>query len=328
MRNKKKFQLIFCLAFLLALLVVAAYIFQKRTFKLSKKQNGIWLAHHWVDEKPDQYKVARLADNLRKTGIIHVFQHAGPLDSLGNISPSKYCFSREFITELKRIYPELISVQAWIGQIEKRGGGSLDITSEQIRKNIAKTCAELVKAGFDGIHVDIEPIYEGDTCFVILLEEIRKSLGEEAVLTCAVPKISLGKIFGESLKLLFSVKGLWSAEYFQTVSKNTDFTVVMLYDTRIKNPHLYSLFVSLEVTKITRAAENPVMVGIPSYEDEKSTFDPVIENVEAALEAVFSGLKYGDREKYMGFSIYADWTMDEQEWKTVQRHVESEKLYE
>lgn len=304
------------------------FFFHGKTFKLSGKENGIWLAHHWVENKPDEMKIKNLAENLKNSGVMHVFQHAGPLDSTGRIHPSKYAYSLEFIYLLKKHHPEIISVQAWIGQIEKRGGGTLDITSVEIRRNIARTASELINAGFDGIHIDIEPIFDGDSSFLLLLDEIRETLGGRILITCATPKISLGKLFGESLKLFFSVKGLWSEEYYRNISEKSDFTVAMLYDTRIKNPQIYTLFISLEVEKLTKTVKKPIMIGIPSYEDIKPSFNPEIENVGSALDAVFTGLKYCDRSKYRGFSIYADWTMDEEEWNIIKEHVESEKLYE
>ncbi len=304
------------------------FCFHKKPVRISERENGIWLAHRWAENPADEKEIIGLSENLRDSRIRHVFLHSGPLDSLGKISSDKYASAGEFIFLLKKNNPEILSVQAWIGQIEKKGGGVLDINSDSTRENIIKTCTELMAVGFDGIHVDIEPILDGDTLFLLLLERIKNEAVGDAFLTCATPKISLGKLFGQTLKILFSVKGLWSEEYYRQVSEKCDFTVAMLYDTRIKDPGIYNLFISLEVMKLTKTVSNPVMIGIPSYEEVKPSFSPEIENLASALEAVFIGLKYGNRDKYKGFSIYADWTMEEEEWDLIKEHVKSEKHYE
>ncbi|KQC13625.1 MAG: hypothetical protein APR63_08020 [Desulfuromonas sp. SDB] len=276
-------------------------------------ENGIWLSHRWVGEPVAPLKVDSLIENLRKTRIYHVFAHAGPLNADGNIPSHRYPYASDFINIIKSDYAELVSVQAWIGQIEKRGGGRLDISDSGVRSNIASTSAEMIELGFDGIHLDIEPIYNQDEYFLLLLAEIRDSLGEDKILSVACPKISLGKAFHLGAQI-FSVSGLWTPGYYREVSGYTDYNVAMLYDTGIQQVWLYQLFIALELVQLTHSAHKPVLIGIPSYEDEKKSFNPRVENLVHALNGISGGLDHANQSYYLGISIYADWTTDQQEW--------------
>jgi len=276
-------------------------------------ENGIWLSHKWVGDPLDKDALKILVSNFKRAEIRHIFVHSGPFDSTGSVAFEKYKYAESFIIELKKEYPEVISVQAWLGQIESKGGGILDISDLDVQNNIISTCSAFIQIGFDGIHLDIEPILEGDMDFLLLLDKIKRSQKDDVLLSVATPKISMGHIYGLGEKFL-EVKGLWSSDYYREVSERTDLIVVMMYDTGIRYSWLYSFFVSTEVIKLTNSVDRPLLIGIPSYEEIRKNFNPEAENVISAISGIVSGLKYGKKENYIGFSIYAYWTTDEGEW--------------
>src|SRR6185437_4460184 len=117
-------------------------------------QNALWLEHQWVGEKHSASDYQNLAKQLQKNHITDAYFHVGPLDAEGKIDSSKYPYAKDLLTNLKKDDPNL-SIQAWIGQIEKQGGGILDLSSSQVRQNIVGISGQFLKLGFDGIQYDI-----------------------------------------------------------------------------------------------------------------------------------------------------------------------------
>lgn len=321
MKKKKTLKTLIFISISIILFITFVFIVFKPVDKktIIQGENGIWLTHRWVDNIPNKIEITNLSINLRNANIKHLFLHIGPLDSFGNISTSKYLFADSFIFQIKRIYPEIISIQAWIGQIEKKGNGILDIEDSIIRNNIVSTTIILQKYGFDGVHIDIEPILDNDIFFLNLLDEINKFKKPDFLLTIATPKIIPSNLFGFEKKFL-SISGLWSPNYYKIVSQKADFLVIMLYDTAIKNKILYNLFISKEVSLLTRILNKKIMFGIPSYDEKKNNFNSEIENIMSALNSINLGLKYGKNDNYKGFSIYADWTTDSSEWNLLEKY--------
>jgi len=319
--KKKNFNTFVFIFISIGIFILFAFVIFKPVNKniILQGENGIWLTHRWVDNIHTEEEIIRLCENLKNSNIKHLFLHIGPIDTFGKISELKYLYADSFLIQIRKTYPEIISIQAWIGQIEKKGRGILDIEDSIIRNNIVLTIDQLQDYGFDGVHIDIEPILDNDTSFLKLLDEININKKENFLLTVATPKIIPTNFFGFEKKFL-SITGLWSPKYYKIISQKTDFLVVMLYDTAIKNKYLYTLFISKEVSLLTRILNKEVMFGIPSYDDKKNNFNPEIENILSALNSINLGLKYGNNETYMGFSIYADWTTDSSEWNDLEKY--------
>jgi len=89
---------------------------------------------------------------------------------------------------LKAVCPG-IRIQAYLGQVEAKGGGTLDLSSTEVRDSIVKTAEAFLDLNFDGIHYDIEPIYSGDEDYLSLLEATHTMTRERgALLSVAVAK--------------------------------------------------------------------------------------------------------------------------------------------
>jgi hypothetical protein len=122
---------------------------------------GLWLEHRWVGEPQADAAYDALADELRRHGITDVFAHVGPLDGRGAIPPERYPNAAAFVTALHTRLPG-VHIQAWMGQMEKRRGGPLDLADPDTRAGILRTAALFLYLGFDGIHYDIEPLQRDD----------------------------------------------------------------------------------------------------------------------------------------------------------------------
>jgi hypothetical protein len=87
---------------------------------------GLWLEHRWVGETQTVEAYDALAAELRWHGISDLFAHVGPLDGQGEIPAQRYPNAAAFVAALHARLPG-VHLQAWMGQMEKRRGGPLDL---------------------------------------------------------------------------------------------------------------------------------------------------------------------------------------------------------
>ena len=127
------------------MLAGAAYLGYHRDLPLQQQSGpvGLWLEHRWVGETQTAAAYDALADELRRHGITDVFAHVGPLDGHGCDSAS--ALSERRVTFVAALHARLpgIHLQAWMGQMEKRRGGPLDVADPGTRAGILRTAADL-----------------------------------------------------------------------------------------------------------------------------------------------------------------------------------------
>jgi len=290
---------------------------------ISNGPNAVWARHQWVGEKHSPQEYQNLAKSFIDHKITDVFFHVGPLNENGLIEKEKYLFAPDLITELKKTYPTL-HIQAWMGQVEKKGGGILDLSNLQTKNNIVTTAIELLDLGFDGIHYDIEPIYAGDSNFIELLQATRKITKErKKILSAATDELEPFWNIGTLLKPFSPAAGFWNEQYYQKVSANCDQVAVMMYDTALTSNWLYAALVQWETEKISKniPPETILFMGVPTYEDKRWSFHPEAENMESGLRGIQQTIKKISPEKLKNFgvAVYAEWTTDENEWQTYKK---------
>lgn len=123
------------LAVLCALLLTAAYGFYRLAPAGPQSgggPNAVWAAHKWVGESHPDETYDALAATLQRNGITDVYFHVGPLDGDGLIPRAKYRNAPALLTAL-RTRDRSIRLHAWIGQVERRGGGPLDLSDVALR---------------------------------------------------------------------------------------------------------------------------------------------------------------------------------------------------
>src|SRR5262245_17462661 len=96
---------------------------------------GLWLEHRWGGETQTPAACDELAAELQRHGVTDVFVHVGPLDGSGAIPPQHYPNAATLVAALHARLPAL-HVQAWMGQMEKRRGGPLDLADPNTRAGI------------------------------------------------------------------------------------------------------------------------------------------------------------------------------------------------
>lgn len=277
----------------------------------NKNHNAIWLDHKWVGERQSEAEIQGLVNQLKVHGIDTVFVHAGPFEFNGTIPPKVYGFAPYFLETARKFDPS-IQYQAWLGQRRS----FLDLDEEEYRQNVARESLLMTKlVGFDGIHFDIEPVWDGDIGFIKVLEEVRRAIGEEKKIS-----VALAEFIPESVVWMTArshkLKNYNTEVNYLNVAQYADQLVAMVYDTGIDSPWLYRLLLREQTIWLSQILEGKeLFIGLPSY-DEGVGFNPVAENLGNGIVGVTSGLNNirSEEENFAGVAIYAYWEMDEAEW--------------
>ncbi len=273
--------------------------------------NAVWLGVEWVNQAHDEAKITALANDLNQRQIRYVFAYTSYLKSNGRFNPT-YSYAAKFNNVIKGSHPHIV-IQAWIGLPLEY----LDLGDVTLRKKNAVFCADLVHdEGFDGIHLNPEPIPTDDANVLALLDEVRGALGEEAELSIATRQI---------WPVLSNVKWpiidqrTWRASYYSEVAKRVDQIAVMTYDSAMPLAFLYRQWMQFQVVEISRAVEGTgvqLFFGVPTYEERSWTHRPSVENMRAGLEGIIAGLN--DKEArpaaVTGVAIYPYWETNKAEW--------------
>ncbi len=281
----------------------------------NKRQNAIWLGVEWANEAHTSAEITALAADLKRRQIVHVYAYASYLRANGVFNQS-YAHAADFIREAKAAHPGL-RIQAWIGLPLH----FVDLSQDTVRQSIATFGKQMIdQIGFDGIHLDPEPISDGDSNVLRLLEDVRQALGVGPILSIAtrtiwpvLPEAPIWpRLFGPVM---------WSSRYYQDIARRVDQIALMTYDTGLPAPVLYRLWTRFQVISLSQSLDGfkvDLLIGVPTSEEHTPTHNPVAENMQSGLQGVLDGLNdYEARPAAItGIAVYPHWETDAAEWAT------------
>lgn len=302
--------------------LIGFYMYFIRGIHVNRKmphavQNAIWVEHSFSEEEKSDREIQTLVQTLVNHNIHTVFLHAGPIEPSGIVPPERYSRAKVFLEKARKLSKD-ITWQAWLGQIRSK----LPIEDPKIRKNIVQSATVLTaEIGFDGIHYDIEPIFDSDPDFLALLRETRAALSQQIILSVASDEWQ-----SRPLTLLLSKivkkdsKSFWGTRYMADVAEMVDQIVIMTYDSRMTSPRLFTFWVEQQVIYSTRAIKKKkakILIGLPAYKEKTESFDPKAENLTTGLAGVMQGLHNirSNLESFSGVALYPYWTMEESDWE-------------
>lgn len=285
--------------------------------RFNRSQNAAWLSVDWSRTLHTADQVRALANEMEYHQVQTVFVYVSYLKPGGYFNPT-YDHAAEFVRAYKAVRPGTV-VEAWIGiPLDKPSmgsGGYVRIDNPALRAQIADFCARLVtEMGFDGVHLDPEPIPDGDVDVLLLLDDVRAAIGHK-ILSLATRKII--PVWGNApLPLVF---GLWQAGYYHRVAARVDEIAVMTYDSAMPSSWLYEQWARFQVIGITHAMQGTnarLLFGVPTSEEETWTHRPLAENMRSGLHGIIAGLNDAEAvpEMVTGVAIYPHWETDSAEW--------------
>ncbi len=284
--------------------------------------NGVWLDVEWTSRPQPPERIQDLAKHLAAHDIRYGFVYVNSLRAGGEDNPQTYTYARDFLDTARGVN-ETTRWLAWVGvPTIWMDGGTVDLRQPAARTTIGQFAHYLVHdLGFDGVHLNVEPVLDGDPALPALLETVRAQIGPRVLLSVTTHhwRPDLGGLTHPSLG-----QGYWRDGYFRAVAERADQLVVMSYDSRLPHPDLYQLWLRHQVVGITRAVAGTraeILFGVPTFDDRWRNHDPTVENMATALAGITAGLNdhAAHRERVVGVAIYAHWTTTPADWTLYRR---------
>jgi hypothetical protein len=285
-------------------------------------RNAVWLEHRWLERTHSEAEMEVLFAKLRQRGIGYAYPHVIPFDASGQLPPHDREQLRAFLACARRVAPEL-KILPWIGGLrrgyKRQRAGTIELADLTQRQRVVAEARGLVDEGFDGVHLNVEPVDDGNVEFLALLRALKTAVGDEHVL-------SLAAIRPAPVGLPRARNFAWSPDYYARVAATTDQIVIMAYDTAIPTPSLYRRYVRWAARSVAGAldasgSDARVLMGIPTYEPFGFMHRRGVETPQNALVGVVAGLRgLGAGGTFEGIALYAEWTTDESEWRVYERY--------
>ena len=308
----------------LAGLVYFAYapVEDKDAHPFNHDRNAVWLEHRWLERPQPLPEMEALFAKLDRRGIAYAYPHLIPFDATGQLPPHDREQLRAFLATARRVAPEL-KLLPWIGGLrrgyKRQRPGTLELADLSQRQQMVAEARGLVDEGFAGVHLNVEPVDDGNDDFLALLRALRTAVGDDRVL-------SLAAIRPAPLGLPRAPNFAWSPDYYARVAAIVDQIVIMAYDTALPTPSLYRRYVRWAARSVAGAldasgSDARVLMGVPTYEPYGFMHRRGVETPENAIVGVVAGLRgLGAGGTFEGVALYAEWTTDESEWLAYERH--------
>jgi len=287
----------------------------------NQDRNAVWLEHRWLERPHPDGETEALLSSLARRGVLYVFPHLIPFGENGRLPVHDREQMRAFLAAARRVAPGM-RVLPWVGGLRvgyrRTRPGTVSLADLGQRQRIVAECRGLVDEGFDGIHLNIEPVDDGNLEFLALLRALRTAVGRDRVLSLSATRPA-------PISLPVAPNFAWTPDYYDRVGDVADQIVIMAYDTALPTPGLYRRYLAYAASSVASslvAARSGarVLVGIPTYDGTGLMHRAGVETPENALLGVVAGLRgLGLGGTFEGVALYAEWTTDEQEWATYER---------
>ncbi len=271
---------------------------------------ALWLRRQWLHAEPTKAELAALKAALAAAGVTRVYPFLGPMNekgvpgwrSLGVHTPWSAERARAFLEAVPQALP-------WTGGV---AGRDVRWEDEAQQSAFAAELTRVCALGGAGVHINIEPVGDGDEGFVKLLARVREALpaGKELSVAVVAPKHA---------SISMAAERYWSVEYLRRVCGPADELVVMGYDTWLTDAAAYERLVADWTEQLARELPPDCAwrMGVPTYDDDAPHHKLDVERVDVALRGVREGLRRlggPPPASFRGIALYASWTTDAQEW--------------
>jgi hypothetical protein len=292
-----------------------------RPHPFNHDRNAVWLEHRWLERQHPPEQMEALFLRLRRRGVVYLYPHLIPFDEAGNLPRHDREQLRAFLAVARRAAPEL-RLLPWVGGLRagyrRQRKGALELSDLNQRQRIVAEVRGLMDEGFDGVHLNVEPIDDGNVEFLAMLRALRPALGNGRLLSVAATRPA-------PLGLPPARNFAWSPDYYARVARLVDQLAIMSYDTALPTPTSYRRYLEWSTSSVAGAlsasgSEARVLMGVPTYDSWGFMHRAGVETPENALLGIVAGLRgLGAGGTFEGVAIYADWTTEEADWKVYER---------
>ncbi|MFB7588178.1 hypothetical protein [Streptomyces sp. NPDC056169] len=284
----------------------------------TRGKDAIWLGHAWVDGRKKDADLAAFAARIKGTGIRDLYVHAGPLRHDGTLPAAKYPRAKWLIDAVHRTMPG-IRVQAWLGDVlATEGPDGLRLDKAESRAAVVTSARQILDAGFDGVHFDLEPLLSDDGNYLSLLDDLGElTRARKVPLSVAAHQIDPVPAAHSVNGALSGSEKWWSQEFFGQVARRVDQIAVMSYDTWMPLEGLYGGYVAQQTSLALEVTpeSTDLLMGLPFFHEDDLGHHENAETVAAAIRGTRLGLGRTDhdRERF-GVALYVDFAAEEGDW--------------
>ncbi|MFJ6899205.1 hypothetical protein [Streptomyces hokutonensis] len=284
----------------------------------TRNRDAIWLGHAWVDGRKSDADVTALARRLKGTGIRDLYVHSGPLEHDGTLPEADYPRAGRLIESVHRVLPG-VRVQAWLGdKLATESPDGLRLQRAATRTAIVASTRQILDAGFEGAHFDLEPLHSGDRDYLDLLDRLHDvTESRNAQLSVAAHQIDPLPAFHSFWGTVTNHPKWWSQAYFGQVARRVDQIAVMSYDTMQPLQSLYGGYVAQQTSLALEVTPDStdLLMGLPFYHENRFGHRGSAETVPAAVRGVRLGLSRTDADRAnFGVALYVDFAATEADW--------------
>jgi hypothetical protein len=287
----------------------------------NQDRNGVWLEHRWLEREHSAAEMDALLSTLASHGIVYVFPHLIPFGTGGTLPAHSREEMRAFLASARRVAPQ-IKVLPWVGGLRvgyrRQRPGTVTLSDLAQRQRMVAECRGLIDEGFDGIHLNIEPVDDGNDDYLALLRALRTAVGPDHLL-------SLAAIRPGPVALPMAPNFFWTPEYYVRVGALADQIVVMAYDTALPTAPLYERYTAWASATVTsefvaHGLRTRVLLGVPTYHQTGLMHRAGVETPAHAIAGIVAGLRgLGGGGTFEGVALYAEWTTDPADWAVYER---------
>lgn len=298
------------------------------------RNNAIWLDRSWTFGDLDSDRLrelnARLIENQIGTAYVYVSslgvdnRWSGGAQGKGSFMDSRAPVA-DFVNEFKR-QNENLRVFGWIEiwtHLDNVDGYRLD--DANLHSNIADFSRLLItQLGFDGILLDVKPLFSDNNDLIRLIGRVRAAVGLEYPIAVAVTADLTPQDLREQNIESIAPGTMWSPSFKKRVMVSADEVVLLMYQSYRQDPRDYVSWVAYHIEAYIDQLETStkVLVSIPNYGGASSAHNPAIETMDKALDGVSEGLRRLDEDQrplVTGIAIFSDKPLSARAWDTFRK---------
>ena len=282
-------------------------------------RNAVWLEHRWLEKTQAEDETVRLVRSLSQRGVAYAFPHLIPFSKEGGLPPHDREQMRRFLAIARREAPGL-RILPWVGGLrvgyKRQRDGTIALADLVQRQRIVAECRGLIDEGFDGVHLNVEPVPDGNVDFLALLRVLRTAVGPGI--------LSVSAIRPGPISLPFAPNFFWTPAYYGRVAGVASQIVVMAYDTALPTAPAYRRYLAWSAETVSDAldesgSESRVLMGVPTYGPRGIMHREGVETPENAFAGIVAGLRGRSGGTFEGVALYAEWTTSEEDWQVYER---------
>lgn len=289
--------------------------------------NAIWLNADWAHQSHSESDIEQLTNDLRdhQIGVVYLFSSSLLADNTWSGVANELNRFSEVESGIQNTVAALknggLEVYAWIEV--NAVTPSYRLAEEDVQTSVAEFSKRMVeRLDFDGVLLDVKPIFEENEDYIQLLRNVRREIGFETQLLVAVPPDLTPSGTQLNLPDVIAPGTEWTPEYKQRVALLANQIVIGAYNSYHTDPIDYIEWVTYQVDSYIEAlsereSDTSIIVSVPLYETKLPAHDAEVETLTAALDGARRGvanLNDLTRPLFAGVAIYTDRTLTGEDW--------------